>query len=81
MLLKVPTLIISPNIGKYAAEKGPAKATRHFSVPEMMAKRFGQICQVYNTANNFLGKSAKFCTHQSFLLYSISHIVSMPVLG
>ena len=32
-LLKVPMLIIPLNIGKYATENGPARATGHFSVP------------------------------------------------
>ena len=37
----------TPSIGKYATENGPARATRHFSVPGMMAR-------------SVLGKSAKF---------------------
>ena len=41
------TLIIPPNIGKYVAENSPARASRHFSVPE-------------TTARSVSGKSAKF---------------------
>ena len=44
MLLEVPTLSIPAikdraKIGKYVIENGPARTTRHFSVPETMAKR------------------------------------------
>ena len=44
VLLKVPTLIIAliegrAKIGKYVTENGPARAARHFSVPETAAKR------------------------------------------
>ena len=35
VLLKVPTLIIPQNIGKYAAKNGPARAIWHLSVLEM----------------------------------------------
>ena len=34
------TLIISPKIGEYAAENGPARATRHLSVPDHETKSF-----------------------------------------
>ena len=42
------TLEDRAKIGKYTAENGPARATRHLSVPEMIngEKRSGQVCQI-----------------------------------
>ena len=38
MVFEVPMLIIPLYIGNYTAENGPARTTRHFSVPETMGR-------------------------------------------
>ena len=61
------TLEDRAQIGKYTAENGPARTTRHLSGPEMMARSilgksvkfekllityiFGQICQILYLSN------------------------------
>ena len=61
MLLKVPTLIIPLNIGKYAPENGPTRATRHFSVSEITERSVsGKSTKFKKLLITFLGKSAKF---------------------
>ena len=69
--LKVPMLIIPSiedrvKIGKYTTKNGPAKASRHFSVPETATRRlkteyFWENPPNFKTTNNFVPAKFSCC--------------------
>ena len=59
------TLEDRAKIGKYTTENGPARVTRHLSVPETTVRSvLGKSVKFEKLPIKctFLGKSAKFCT-------------------